>query len=86
MWMDFLVCVAHRYVAFFFVELPVCSPLLQSVLKTMEKWEELLLAKLDLFSGPPEEYIPGCYKDVNVNGPSILKYKSMMEPSNTPFL
>ncbi len=69
-----------------FSELPVCSPLLQSVLKTMEKWEDLLQAKLNLFSGPPEEYIPGCYRDVNVSGPSLLRYKSMMEPSNTPFL
>ncbi len=68
-------------------ELPVCSPLLQAVLKTMEKWEDMLLSKLELFAGPPEDYIPGCYKDTLVEGgPGILKYKSMLEPTNTPFL
>lgn len=67
-------------------ELPVCSPLVQSVLKTLKTWEEVLKGKLDLFSGPPMGYIPGCYVDVNVEGPTILKYKSILDPRNTPFL
>jgi len=67
-------------------ELPVCSPLMQSVLKTMEKWEEILRTQLDLFNGPPEDYIPGCFVDSSVTGPPIQKYKTMTEPANTPFL
>jgi len=67
-------------------ELPVCSPLLQAVLKTMEQWEELLQGKLELFAGPPQDYIPGCFPDSTVNGPTILKYKALLEPMNTPFL
>ena len=68
------------------VELPVCSPLMQSVLTSLEQWEILLQGKLDLFAGPPQDYIPSCYPDQHTNGPAIFKYKTMMEPGSTPFL
>ena len=59
---------------------------MQACLKTMEKWEEILQTQLDLFNGPPEDYIPGCFVDTTVTGPPIHKYKTMTEPTNTPFL
>ena len=64
----------------------MCSPLLQSMLKVMEQWEEVLKARLHLFSGPPVDYIPGCYVDHLATGPTMHKYKALMEPANTPFL
>ena len=71
---------------FSYLELPVCSPLLQSVLKTLDKWVELLHQKLLLFSGPPPDYIPGCAVDNTTNGPTINRYKSLFEPDSLPFL
>ncbi|XP_064619402.1 dmX-like protein 1 isoform X3 [Lineus longissimus] len=67
-------------------ELPVCSPLLQAVIKVLQCWEEVLYSKLELFNGPPDNYIPGCYMDTDQNGPLLFKYKSMLEPTNTPFV
>ena len=49
---------------------------------------ELLLIELNSFNGPPEDYIPNCNLNANVNfnGPKILKYQSMLDPANTPFM
>ncbi|XP_071965576.1 dmX-like protein 2 isoform X2 [Antedon mediterranea] len=69
-------------------ELPVSSPLLHSILKLLEQWIQALEYKLDLFSAPPDDYIPDCM-GVGIgssSGPAILKYKAMLEPDNTPFL
>ncbi len=46
----------------------------------------MLKERLDLFSGPPSDYIPGCYVDNSTNGPVLFKYKSLLEPEYTPFL
>ena len=75
----------YRSCIFLVAELPVSSPLAQSVLKTLETWEELLLARLNLFSGPPVDYIPGCYPDASA-GQLANKYRDLLEPGNTPFL
>jgi len=64
----------------------VRSPLLQAVLTTLDRWRLLLRGRLELFAGPPEDYIPGLYVDNMTTGPAMLKYKALLEASNTPFL
>ena len=66
-------------------ELAVSSPLVQSVLHTLRTWEELLLGRLKLFSGPPVDYIPGCFPDTTT-GQLSNKYRALLEPGNTPFM
>ncbi|XP_022097370.1 dmX-like protein 2 isoform X2 [Acanthaster planci] len=68
-------------------ELPVASPKLHSILKLLEQWQQALMRKLDLFAGPPLDYIPGCNVDMPsaVGGPALLRYKGLLEPTNTPF-
>lgn len=67
------------------VDLPVVSPLLHSVLRTLEDWDGNLSEALNSFGGPPQEYIPTLYVDSNSNGPALLKYKAMRDVHNTPF-
>lgn len=69
-------------------ELAMLSPLVHQVLKTFEHWSEILIAQLNAFNGPPDDYIPGCNVNTNfsLNGPKILKYQSMLDPANTPFI
>ena len=64
-------------------ELPVSSPLLQALLKVLEQWEEQLKARLELFNGPPVDYIPGCFYD---HMGTAEKYHELMNPDHTPFL
>ncbi|XP_033633785.1 dmX-like protein 2 isoform X2 [Asterias rubens] len=68
-------------------ELPVSSPKLHSILKLLEQWQQAMMRKLDLFAGPPVDYIPGCSVDTPsaVGGPALLLYKGLLEPTNTPF-
>ncbi|KAL7632237.1 UNVERIFIED_CONTAM: hypothetical protein RMT77_017453 [Armadillidium vulgare] len=66
-------------------ELAVQSPLLYSVLHTLEIWINSLVSYLEEKKGPPPEYIPGCFAQSSVNGPAILKYKALLETHNTPF-
>nr|XP_006818127.1 PREDICTED: Dmx-like 2 [Saccoglossus kowalevskii] len=72
-------------------ELPVASPLIHSFLKTLERWQQLLMGKLELFSSPPPDYISTniSYDPLSftpqTGAPAILRYKAMLEPSNTPF-
>lgn len=55
---------------------------------------DLLLNELNSFPGPPDDYIPGCNlsnapgttNSYSFNGPKILKYQSMLDPANTPFM
>ena len=67
-------------------ELPVCSPLLQALLRTLVQWEDVAAGRLALFNGPPDDFIPGCNKENVPNAQPGLKYKAMMESANTPFL
>ncbi|KAI5611383.1 dmX-like protein 2, partial [Silurus asotus] len=69
-----------------FTELPVSSPLCNSVLKCMEKWEQQLQDRMDRFDGPPPNYINTFPADASVGGgPAALRHKAMLEPDNTPF-
>jgi hypothetical protein len=69
-------------------EIAVLSPLTHQIIKTFENWMELLLIELNSLNGPPDDYIPNCNLNTNFNfnGPKILKYQSMLDPANTPFM
>ena len=71
-------------------EIAVLSPLIHQIIKTFENWMELLLIELkNSFSAPPDDYIPNCSMssaNFNFSGPKILKYQSMLDPANTPFM
>ncbi|CAL1615577.1 unnamed protein product [Knipowitschia caucasica] len=66
------------------LDLPVASPLCHSVLKTLQRWEQVLQKRLELFGGPPSKYISTHLLD-ETPGPALLKHKALFEPSNTPF-
>lgn len=63
-------------------ELPVCSPLMHAVFKTLEQWMEMLLGKLDMFSGPPDEFLSSMTYDI-VQGQPHSKYQALL--NKTPF-
>ncbi|KAJ8380975.1 hypothetical protein SKAU_G00017530 [Synaphobranchus kaupii] len=68
------------------LDLPVGSPLCHSVLKTLQRWEQVLLKRLEIFGGPPPKYISTHPLDDNLaSGPALLRHKALFEPSNTPF-
>ncbi|KAM6303961.1 dmX-like protein 1 isoform 4-T4 [Podargus strigoides] len=67
-------------------ELPVSSPICHAVLKTLQRWEQVLLRRLELYGGPPQHYIsvhPS--EDALAAGPALLRHKTLLEPTNTPF-
>ncbi|CAG0916295.1 unnamed protein product [Notodromas monacha] len=66
-------------------ELPVASPLMHTVLRILHHWSKSCKEYLDACNGPPEGYIPGCYIDRAAGGPAISKYKTILDPKNTPF-
>nr|XP_021509572.1 dmX-like protein 1 [Meriones unguiculatus] len=67
-------------------ELPVSSPLCHAVLKTLQCWEQVLLRRLEIHDGPPQNYILSHTSEENVSaGPAILRHKALLEPTNTPF-
>ncbi|XP_073674811.1 dmX-like protein 1 isoform X2 [Garra rufa] len=68
------------------LDLPVCSPLCHAALKTLQRWEQLLLKRLEIFGGPPSEFICTQLLEESVSsGPALLRHKALFEPSNTPF-
>lgn len=70
----------------FSLDLPVKSPLGIAVVKNLEKWEQILLDKIDQFGGPPPNYINTLPSELAVGaGPAILRHKAMLDPENTPF-
>lgn len=67
-------------------DLPVCSPLCHAVLKTLQRWEQVLQKRLEIFGGPPSKYISTTPQDeTTAPGPALLRHKALFEPSNTPF-
>lgn len=67
-------------------DLPVCSPLCHAALKTLQRWEQLLLKRLEIFGGPPSRFICSQLLEESVSsGPALLRHKALFEPSNTPF-
>uniref|UniRef100_A0A3B4YD77 Dmx like 1 n=1 Tax=Seriola lalandi dorsalis TaxID=1841481 RepID=A0A3B4YD77_SERLL len=68
------------------LDLPVGSPLCHAVLKTLQRWEQLLQKRLEIFGGPPSKYISTHLQDETAtSGPALLRHKVLFEPSNTPF-
>ncbi|XP_031425957.1 dmX-like protein 1 isoform X3 [Clupea harengus] len=68
------------------MDLPVGSPLCHAVLKTLQRWEQVLLKRLEIFGGPPPKYISThTNDDSSTPGPALLRHKALFEPSNTPF-
>ncbi|XP_069348936.1 dmX-like protein 1 isoform X4 [Eulemur rufifrons] len=67
-------------------ELPVSSPLCHAVLKTLQCWEQVLLRRLEILGGPPQNYIASHTSEESLSaGPAILRHKALLEPTNTPF-
>nr|XP_014352268.1 PREDICTED: dmX-like protein 1 [Latimeria chalumnae] len=67
-------------------ELPVVSPLCHTVLKTIQRWEQVLLRRLEIYGGPPPNFISvHALEDTMSAGPAILRHKALLEPTNTPF-
>ncbi|KAM4809558.1 dmX-like protein 1 [Rhinophrynus dorsalis] len=67
-------------------ELPVASTLCHSILKTLQRWEQVLLRRLEIYGGPPQDFItiPSAEEALSA-GPAILRHKALLEPTNTPF-
>ncbi|GCB69975.1 hypothetical protein scyTo_0012523, partial [Scyliorhinus torazame] len=67
-------------------ELPVCSPSCHAILKTLQRWEQVLHRRLELFGGPPPDFISMHASEGTMSsGPAILVHKALLEPTNTPF-
>uniref|UniRef100_A0A670JHL5 Dmx like 1 n=1 Tax=Podarcis muralis TaxID=64176 RepID=A0A670JHL5_PODMU len=67
-------------------ELPVSSPLCHAVLKILQRWEQVLLRRLEMHGGPPENFISvHTSQDASSSGPALLRHKALLEPTNTPF-
>lgn len=66
-------------------ELPVCSPLIHGTLRSLAIWQELIKDELEHRGPASADYIPGCFIESENKGPSIHKYRSLLEKSNTPF-
>ncbi|CAG2169135.1 unnamed protein product [Oppiella nova] len=67
-------------------DLPITSPLIHSVLKTLNGWETYMNDYMNEFNGPPIHFLPNTYVETNrLNGPAIHKYKALLELNNTPF-
>uniref|UniRef100_A0A8C8R945 Dmx like 1 n=1 Tax=Pelusios castaneus TaxID=367368 RepID=A0A8C8R945_9SAUR len=67
-------------------ELPVSSPLCHAVLKTFQRWEQVLIRRLEIHGGPPQNLISAhTSEDALSAGPALLRHKALLEPSNTPF-
>uniref|UniRef100_A0A668A5W7 Dmx like 1 n=1 Tax=Myripristis murdjan TaxID=586833 RepID=A0A668A5W7_9TELE len=68
------------------LDLPVGSPLCHAVLKTLQRWEQVLQKRLEIFGGPPSKYISThLHDETSTPGPALLRHKALFEPSNTPF-
>jgi DmX-like protein len=70
-------------------DLAILSPLIHEILKAFERWSEILEISLVAFNGVPDNYIPGCNSNnfqSTSTTPKILKYQSMLDPANTPFM
>ncbi|XP_077318349.1 dmX-like protein 1 isoform X1 [Lithobates pipiens] len=67
-------------------DLPVASPLCHATLKTLQRWEQVLLRRLEIYGGPPQDFITMPSTDEVLSaGPAILRHKALLEPTNTPF-
>ena len=61
------------------------SPLLHSALRAIESWNAKCISKLQEFDGPPDDFINTDPSLMSAERPPLLKHKSLLEPSNSPF-
>nr|CAH0105862.1 unnamed protein product [Daphnia galeata] len=66
-------------------DLPVVSPLSHAIARTMHQWCAWLQRRLEAAGPTPLNFIPGCVVENTTTGPPILKYRSLLDPNNTPF-
>lgn len=66
-------------------ELPVASPLIHGILRTLASWQDLIREELAHRGPAPPNYIPGCFVETEAKGPAIHKYRSLLDKQNTPF-
>ncbi|KAG5673298.1 hypothetical protein PVAND_003358 [Polypedilum vanderplanki] len=66
-------------------ELPVCSPLIHGTLRSLAIWQDLLKEELEARGPASADFIPGCFVEDDTKGPSIQKYRTLLEKNNTPF-
>ncbi|TNN59137.1 DmX-like protein 1 [Liparis tanakae] len=60
------------------LDLPVVSPLCHAGLKTLQRWEQVLQKRLEIFGGPPSKYISTLLKDETAApGPALLRHKAL---------
>ncbi|KRY70236.1 DmX-like protein 2 [Trichinella pseudospiralis] len=83
---------AHRVRQFLAVagidcsELGSTSPLVYSCLKMLNCWANILTSQLNNFPGGcPDHFLPSSDLNDITGGPALHKYRTILEPQNTPF-
>lgn len=64
-------------------EIAILSPDAYEVLKSLERWTEMLKHDLNALNGPPDNYLSE-YSS-SFNGPKVFQYQTLLKPENTPF-
>lgn len=67
------------------LELPVASPLVHSILRSLTKWQDILKEDIEAKCPAPLDFIPGIFMETETTGPAIQKYRTLLEKRNTPF-
>jgi hypothetical protein len=70
------------------IEIPSVSPLIQQFLQNLNIWQDSLRRTLETFNVPPDNYLPlsGVTTiDEQSTGLPIHRYRTILDPSNTPF-
>jgi hypothetical protein len=71
-----------------FQEIPSVSPLIQQFLQNLNIWQDALRRTLETFNIPPENYLPlsGLNTiDEQTTSLPIHRYRTILDPNNTPF-
>lgn len=72
-------------IIFLHLELPVASPLVHAILRSLAKWQEILCEDIEAKGPAPQDFIPGIFIETEATGPAIHKYRTLLERQNTPF-
>ena len=81
---EFRIIVLFYSILFQLSELAVASPLLHHSLRALSQWHAVTQLQLDMFSGPPDSYIPSL--SLAVTGQPRSKLQAIMMPENSPFV
>ncbi len=72
----------------FNIEIPSLSPLIQQFLQNLNIWQDSLRRTLESFNVPPDNYLPLSGpggSDEQTTGLPIHRYRTILDPNNTPF-